>query len=113
MASHPDKRRDLRPPLSCAAYYSDGDFHASGMTKNFTMRGGCLRGTRIVTVGMQLVVLLIPTAKQARIIKNAKVRWVGDAHFGVEFSEVDCGTISELRETNVPQQDGAFTMTMP
>jgi hypothetical protein len=95
------------------AYYSDGDFHASGMTENFTRRGGCLRGTRVVTVGMQLVVLLIPTAKQARIITNATVRWVGDAHFGVEFREVDCGTISELGKTNIPQQDGAFTMTMP
>lgn len=106
MASHPKKRRDIRPSLSCAAYYSDGDFHASGMTENFTIRGGCLRGTHLVTVGMQLVVLLIPTAKQAFIIKKATVRWVGDAHFGVELNEVDCGTISELAETNVPRQEG-------
>ena len=98
MASHPNKRRDIRPPVSCAAYYSDGDFDASGMTTNFTIRGGCLRGTHIVRVGMQLVVLLIPTTKHALIIKKAKVRWAGDAHFGVEFSEVDCGTISELGE---------------
>ena len=106
MASHSNKRCVTRPPFSCAAYYSDGDFHASGMTENFTIRGGCLSGTHLVTVGMQLVVLLIPTAKQAFIINKATVRWVGDAHFGVELSQVDCGTISELGETNVPRQEG-------
>jgi hypothetical protein len=106
MASHLNKRRVIRPPLSCPAYYSDGDFHASGMTENFTIRGGCLRGTHLVTVGMQLMVLLIPTAKQAFIIKKATVRWVRDAHFGLELSELNCGTIRELGETNVSQQEG-------
>jgi hypothetical protein len=106
MASHLNKRRVIRPPLSCPAYYSDGDFHASGMTENFTIRGVCLRGTHLVTAGMQLVVLLIPTAKQALIIKKATVRWVGDAHFGVELSEVDCRTITELGETNISRQEG-------
>jgi hypothetical protein len=107
MASYSNKRRVIRPPLSCAAYYSDGDFHASGMTKNFTIRGGCLHvGTHLVTVGMQLVVLVIPTAKQAFIINKATVRWVGDAHFGAESSEVDCSPITELGETNVPRLEG-------
>jgi hypothetical protein len=106
MASHLNKRRVIRPSLTCPAYYSDGDFHASGMTENFTIRGACLRGTHLVTAGMQLVVLLIPTAKQAFIIKKATVRWVGDAHFGVELSEVDCRAISELVETNVSRQEG-------
>jgi hypothetical protein len=105
MASHSNKRCANRPPFSCAAYYSDGDFHASGMTENFTMHGGCLRGTHLVRVGMQLVVLLIPTAKQAFIINKATVRWVGDAHFGVELNEVDCRIISELGKTNVPRQE--------
>ena len=76
------------------------------MTENFTIRGGCLRGTHLVTVGMQLVVLVIPTAKQAFIINKATVRWVGNARFGVELSEVDCGTISELGKMNVPRQEG-------
>jgi hypothetical protein len=103
MASHVNKRRDIRPALSYAAYYSDGAFHASGTTENFTIRGGCLRGTRVVTAGMELVVLLIPRAKHALLIKKAKVQWVREAHFGVEFSETDCRTIKELEKTNMSQ----------
>jgi hypothetical protein len=86
----------MRTPLSWPVYYSDGAFHASGMTENLTNRGGCLRGTHLVTVGMELFVLLIPTASRAFIIKKATVRWADDAHFGVELNEADCGTVSEL-----------------
>ena len=85
MASRSNKRRDLRTPLSCPVYYSDGEFHASGMTENLTNRGGCLRGTHLVSVGMKLVLLLIPTARRALIIKKATVRWTDEAHFGVEL----------------------------
>ena len=110
MTSHSNKRRDIRTPVSCAAYYSDGDFHASGMTKNLTNRGGCLRGSHGVTVGMELVVLLIPTAQHALIIKKATVRWVGAAHFGVELSAADCGTIGELGNANGGSQQGPISM---
>ena len=110
MASRLNKRRDIRTSIACAAYYSDGDFHASGMTENLTNRGGCLSGTHLVTVGMQLMVLLIPTAKQALIIKKATVRWVDDAHFGVELSEADCGTVGELCEETFPQQERTISL---
>jgi hypothetical protein len=110
MAIHSNKRRDIRTPVSCAAYYSDGAFHASGMTENLTSHGGCLRGTHGVQVGMQLVLLLIPTAKHALLIKKATVRWVGDSQFGVELQESDCGTIGELGETAVPQ-GGVISIT--
>lgn len=105
-----NKRRDIRSPVSCAVYYSDGVFHASGMTENLTNRGGCLRGTHVVKVGMDLLVLLIPTAQRALLIKKATVRWVGDAHFGVELSEADCGAIDELGEQNVHRQQGPIPM---
>jgi hypothetical protein len=110
MASHLDKRRDIRASVFCAAYYSDGAFHASGMTENLTNRGGCLRGTHGVRVGMELVVLLIPTARHALIIKKATVRWVGDVHFGVELSAADCGTVSELDHPNADVQQGPLSM---
>ena len=98
MAIRTNKRRDIRSSLSCPVYYSNGDFHASGMTENLTTHGGCLRGTHLVTVGMELVLLLIPTAKHALIIKKATVRWVRDVHFGVELNEADCDTVDELEE---------------
>ncbi|HET8720671.1 MAG TPA: PilZ domain-containing protein [Nitrospira sp.] len=111
MASRSNKRRDLRTPLSCPVYYSDGEFHASGMTENLTNRGGCLRGTHLVSVGMKLVLLLIPTARRALIIKKATVRWTDEAHFGVELNEADCGTVGELESGSHSQQGAPSTMT--
>jgi len=110
MAFRTTKRRDIRSSFSCAVYYSDGDFHASGMTENLTDRGGCLRGTHVVRVGMELVVLLIPTAKHALLIKKATVRWVGLAHFGVELSETDCGAVNELGEPDKHRQQGPISI---
>ncbi len=110
MASRSNKRRDIRASLTCPVYYSDGDFHASGMTENLTNRGGCFRGTHPVTVGMQLIVLLIPTARRALIIKKATVRWVDDVHFGLELNEADCGTVGELGDENVHRQHGPMSV---
>jgi PilZ domain len=110
MAFDSNKRRDVRIPVSCAVYYSDGDFHASGMTENLTDRGGCLRGTHLVTVGMELVVLLIPTEKHALIIKKATVRWVDDVHFGLELNEADCGPVGELGDANFSRQQGPISL---
>ena len=103
MTTHLNKRRDIRTPVSCPVYYSDGEFHASGMTENLTNHGGCFRGTHGVTVGMELVVLVIPAAKQALMIKKATVRWVADAQFGVELSAADCDTVGELDDAKSDQ----------
>lgn len=105
-----NKRRDVRSPITCAVYYSDGGFHASGMTENLTNHGGCLRGTHVVRVGMELLVLVIPTAQHALLIKKATVRWVADVHFGVELSEADCGAVDELSEENVHRQQVPITI---
>ena len=105
-----NKRQDIRSRVSCAVYYSDGDFHASGMTENLTNRGGCLRGTHMVRVGMELLVLLIPTAQHALLINKATVRWVADVHFGVELSETDCGAVDELGEESVHRQQGPIAI---
>jgi len=101
MTFRSDHRRDTRAPLCCPVYYSDGEFHASGVTENLTNRGGCLRGTHLVKVGMQLVMLLIPTAKRALMVKKATVRWADDARFGVELNEMDCGTVAEHGDVSI------------
>jgi PilZ domain len=110
MVFRSNKRRDIRTPFSCPVYYSDGDFHASGMTENLTNRGGCLHGTHLVTVGMELMVLLIPTEAHALIIKKATVRWVCSAHFGVELNEADCGAVGELDSVNVTALQGPISI---
>jgi hypothetical protein len=110
MAFRSNKRRQIRTPMACPVYYSDGDFHASGMTENLTNHGGCLRGSHLVTVGMQLMVLLIPTKKHALMIKKATVRWVGGVHFGVELSEADCGAIGELGNVDFASSQGPVSI---
>jgi hypothetical protein len=99
VTSHWNKRRCVRTPVSCAVYYSDGQLHASGMMQNLTEHGGCVSGTHGVTVGMELMVLLIRPAKCALMIKKATVRWVRQSHFGVELDEAACGMIGECRDT--------------
>ena len=110
MASHADSRRDIRTSISCPLYYSDGEFHASGMTENLTHRGGCLHGTHLVTVGMELMVLLIPPQTHALVIKKATVRWVGDSHFGVELNAADCGTVGELGDASFTSSSGLIPL---
>ena len=110
MASYANRRREIRASISCPVYYSDGQFHASGMTENLTGRGGCLHGTHLVTVGMQLVVLLIPPDRRALMIRKATVRWIGDSHFGVELNEADCGVVGELGDANVISPSGLISL---
>jgi PilZ domain len=109
MTHHKDKRRNSRTPVACPVYYSDGAFHASGVTENLTNSGGCLRGTHSVRVGMELNVLLIPRAQRALMIKKATVRWVDDQHFGVELNEADCGAIGEIDDEEFQRQQGPLT----
>jgi PilZ domain len=104
MLSPFDKRSSLRVPIACAVYYSDGAFHASGMTANLTHSGGCLRGSHHVQVGMVLTLLLIPPTQSALLIKKATVRWVRNRSFGVQLDEDDRATSCELDQVAFDQQ---------
>ena len=95
-----NKRCRVRTPLSCVAYYSDGQFHASGMMQNLTEHGGSVSGTHMVTVGMELTVLLIRPAKRALMIKKATVCWVRQTQFGIELDGADCGMIGDFGNTD-------------
>lgn len=110
MSVHGKKRRTVRNPVSCAVYYSDGAFHASGVMENLTTQGGCVRGTHAVKVGMELVVLLIPPAQRALLIKKAKVRWASLSSFGMELSAEDCGPVGELEEEGFERQSGRISL---
>ena len=101
VTSHWNKRRRVRTPVSCAVYYSDGQLHASGIMQNLTEHGGFVSGTHAVTVGMELMVLLIRPAKRALMIKKATVRWVRQSHFGVDLDEADCGMIGGFGDTDI------------
>jgi len=103
MKAEVDKRAGLRTPISCAVYYSDGRFHASGVTANLTEHGGCLLGTHHVAVGMTLTLLLIPPTQNALLIKNATVRWTHDNRFGFQLDAGDSSTARELDQVAFDQ----------
>ena len=105
MMCYPDKRTALRVPIACAVYYSDGEFHASGLTANLARYGSCLRGSHHVQVGMVLTLLLIPPTQSALLIKKATVRWVRDRVFGVQLDKDDIATSCELDQVAFDQQD--------
>jgi len=104
MSHQSEKRRTVRTPVTHAVYYSDGAFHATGVTKDLTSSGSCLRGTHLVKVGMELFVLIIPRDQKALIIKKATVRWVADSRFGLELCEKDCGQVGDLTDENLKRQ---------
>lgn len=104
MSNYSEKRRNVRIPVTHAVYYSDGAFHATGVTKDLTSSGGCLRGTHLVNVGMELLVLMIPRNQKALLIKKATVCWVADSEFGLELKEEDCGQVGELTDEDLERK---------
>jgi len=110
MSNQAEKRRKVRTPVSHAVYYSDGAFHATGVTKDLTSSGSCLRGSHLVKVGMELFVLLIPRDQKALLVKKATVRWVADSEFGLELSEEDCGPVGELTDEDLERQKGPVSL---
>ncbi|HJT22734.1 MAG TPA: PilZ domain-containing protein [Nitrospira sp.] len=104
MMFHSDKRTSLRVPIACAVYYSDGEFHASGITANLAPDGTCLHGSHDVRVGMVLTLLLIPPTQSALLIKRVTVRWVRDRVFGVQLADDDKATSCELEQVAFDQQ---------
>ena len=110
MSNQGEKRRQLRTPVSHAVYYSDGAFHATGVTKDLTSSGSALRGTHLVKIGIELLVLVIPWDQKALLIKKATVRWVTDSEFGVELSEKDCGLVDELTDEDLERQQGPASL---
>jgi len=104
MIFHRRKPRNLRSLVFCAAYYSDGAFHGSGTMEKLTSDGGRMQGSHPVKVGTDLVILLIPSAQKAIMIRKAAVRWVYDSSFGVDLNEEDCEIVHELNDGDFDQQ---------
>lgn len=98
MALSKEERSMIRIPFACTVYYSDGQYHASGATKNVSLYGGCVDGSAPVEVGTQLSLLLIPALQRGLMITNATVRWVNDCSFGVSINQNECRMVTELEE---------------
>ena len=98
MATFTEKRSSIRIPFTCSDYYSDGDFHSSGVTKNVTISGACIQGNEPVEVGMELSLLLVPLLQPGLMVTKATVRWVRASAFGIQVHHCNCRMIPELEE---------------
>ena len=92
------ERGARRIPVQYPIYYSNGSFQTIGMTEDFTPAGGRIRGKELVSVGMELVVIVIqPTPDIPMLIRRATVRWAKGKDFGIVLSGVPPQSESELK----------------
>jgi PilZ domain len=91
-------RAARRIPAQCPIYYSNGTFQTIGVTEDITAAGGRIRGQELVSVGMELVVIVIqPTPDIPMLIRRGTVRWAKGKDFGIALSGVPPKSESELK----------------
>ena len=92
------EREIRRIPVQCPIYYSNGTFQTIGVTQDITSSGGRIRGQELVTVGMELVVIVIqPAPDIPMMIRRGIVRWAKGKEFGLALAGVPPQSESELK----------------
>ena len=92
------ERGTRRIPVQYPIYYSNGTFQTIGVTEDFNTSGGRIRGKEQVSVGMELVVIIIqPTPEAPMLVRRATVRWSKGQNFGIALSDVPPQSESELK----------------
>lgn len=92
------EREARRIPAQCPIYYSNGTFQTIGVTQDITTSGGRIRGQELVTVGMELVVIVIqPAPDIPMMIRRGTVRWSKGKEFGLALAGVPPQSESELK----------------
>lgn len=92
------EREARRIPAHCPIYYSNGTFQTIGVTEDITTSGGRVRGHELVTVGMELVVIVIqPAPHIPMMIRRGTVRWTKGKEFGIALDGVPPQSESELK----------------
>ncbi|MGC3973714.1 MAG: PilZ domain-containing protein [Nitrospira sp.] len=87
-----------RIPVQYPIYYSNGAFQTIGVTEDFNIEGGRVRGREAVTVGMELVVIVIQAIPEtSMLIRRATVRWSKGHDFGIALSGVPPQSEAELK----------------
>ena len=92
------QRGTRRIPVQYPLYYSNGAFQTIGVTEDFNIEGGRVRGREAVTVGMELVVIVIQAIPETTmLIRRATVRWSKGHDFGIALSGVPPQSEAELK----------------
>lgn len=109
MTSHHLSRKSRRVPFDCAVYYTNGQFHASGVLDNLSAFGGCVQGTEPVCPGMRLRLLLVPLrCDGAIVVRDALVRWSTGAAFGIEIEDLSLDSQMRLSQLVTKQRSELY-----
>lgn len=94
-----ERRKHRRVPLQIQGFLLGNSHEIEGHTLDLSLGGARFESDLAVFPGKTIMVrLLVPGAESPVSIPEAKVRWVDDQSFGVEFENVQPNELDELEE---------------
>ena len=94
-----DRRKHRRVPLQVQGFLLGNSHEIEGHTLDLSLAGARFESDLAVFPGKTIMVrLVVPGAESALSIPEAKVRWVDEQTFGVEFENVLSNELDELEE---------------
>ena len=101
-ATQADRRRIARITTQCRLMYSGMDSRdmviGDGVVTNLSENGIGIRGNRLVTPGMELVLLVdLPGSEDPVCISEGRVSWVTGRRFGVKLINMTREAYNQLR----------------
>jgi hypothetical protein len=94
-----ERRRHRRVPVHIQGFLLGNSHEIEGHTLDLSLGGARFESDLAVFPGKTIMVrLLVPGAESPVSIPEAKVRWVDEQTFGVEFENVRPNELDELEE---------------
>ena len=94
-----ERRKHRRVPLHLQGYLLGNSHEIEGHTLDVSLGGARFESEVDVFPGKTIMVrLLIPGAESAVSIPEARVRWVDEGTFGVEFHDLGPDDLDDLEE---------------
>lgn len=94
-----ERRKHRRVPAQLKSLLSGNSHEVEGQTLDLSLGGARIESSLEVQPGKQVVVrLMIPGLDEPVYIERAKVQWIRDQIFGVEFLEIRQEELDELEQ---------------
>lgn len=94
-----DRRKHRRVPVQIQGFLLGNSHEIEGHTLDLSLGGARFESDLEVFPGKTIMVrLVVPGAESAVSIPEAKVRWVDEQTFGVEFENIRPEELDELEE---------------
>jgi hypothetical protein len=92
-----ERRKHRRVPIQIQGYLLGNSHEIEGHTLDLSLGGARFESDLAVFPGKTIVVrLVVPGAESSLSIPEAKVQWVDEQTFGVEFQNVKLDELEEL-----------------